>query len=193
MHSSRGDWGPEHPRTGVWSLLAVMSDWQHGVDWLLAMYCRCRLRLGLRWCREEWARKVYAMRGLRGVERQVGLTEGPGGQRGQVRAAWWQEKQDKVVDRSRCRVTAHDRNLHAGFAAVHHKTVGLLGWTTKLRPKARRVETGSRRAEKLRCWRTRGRIAGLALGGRGLRRRRCHAMKISATWPICPWGVCITT
>jgi hypothetical protein len=67
------------------------------------------------------------MRGLRGVERQVGLTEGPGGQRGQVRAAWWQEKQDKVVDRSRCRVTAHDRNLHAGFAAVHHKTVGLLG------------------------------------------------------------------
>jgi hypothetical protein len=23
----------------------VMSNWQHGVDWLLAEYCRCRLRL----------------------------------------------------------------------------------------------------------------------------------------------------
>jgi hypothetical protein len=53
--------------------------------------------------------------------------EGPGGQQGRVRATWWQEKQDEVVDRSRCRVAAHDRSLHAGFAAVHHKTVGLLG------------------------------------------------------------------
>jgi hypothetical protein len=26
---------------------------------------------------EEWARKVYALRGLRGVERQVGLTRDP--------------------------------------------------------------------------------------------------------------------
>jgi hypothetical protein len=31
------------------------------------------------------------------------------------------------VDRSRCRVEAHERSLHAGFAVVHHKTVGLLG------------------------------------------------------------------
>jgi hypothetical protein len=31
-----GDWGPEHPRTAGWSFLAVMSDWQHGVNWLLA-------------------------------------------------------------------------------------------------------------------------------------------------------------
>jgi hypothetical protein len=65
--------------------------------------------------------------GLQGVERQVGLTRGTGDQRGQVRAAWWQEKQDEVVDRSRCRVAAHNRSLHARFAAVHHKTVGLLG------------------------------------------------------------------
>jgi hypothetical protein len=42
-----GDWGPERPRTGGWSLLSVMSDWQRGVDWLLAEYCRCRLRLDL--------------------------------------------------------------------------------------------------------------------------------------------------
>jgi hypothetical protein len=76
---------------------------------------------------EEWARKVYALRGLRGVERQVGRLEGPGGHRGQLRTAWWQGKQDEVVDRSRCRVAAHDRSLHAGFAAVHQKTIGLLG------------------------------------------------------------------
>jgi hypothetical protein len=30
----------------------------------------------------------------------------------QVRAAWWQEKEDNVVDRSRCRVAAHGRSLH---------------------------------------------------------------------------------
>jgi hypothetical protein len=44
-----------------------------------------------------------------------------------VRAAWWQEKQDEVVDRSRCRVAIHNRSLHAGFAAVHHKT-GRVTW-----------------------------------------------------------------
>jgi hypothetical protein len=76
---------------------------------------------------EEWARKVYALRGLRGVERQVGLTRGTGGQWGQVRAAWWQEKQDEVVNQSRCRVAAHNWSLHVGFAVVHQKTVGLLG------------------------------------------------------------------
>jgi hypothetical protein len=43
-----------------------------------------------------------------------------------VQAAWWQEKQDEVVDRSWCRVAAHNRSLHAGFAAVRKKTVGYL-------------------------------------------------------------------
>jgi hypothetical protein len=37
------------------------------------------------------------------------------------------KKQDEVIDRSRCRVAADDRSLHAGFVAVHQKTVGLLG------------------------------------------------------------------
>jgi hypothetical protein len=73
--------------------------------------------------------------------------EGPGGQRGKVRAAWWKEKQDEVLDRSRSRVAAHDRRLHAGFAVVHHKTVELLGCVTKPRPEARRAETGSGRVK----------------------------------------------
>jgi hypothetical protein len=44
-----------------------------------------------------------------------------------VEVPWWQEKQDEVIDWSRCRVAAHDRILHAGFAEIHHKIVGLLG------------------------------------------------------------------
>jgi hypothetical protein len=32
-------------RTGGCSLPGVMSDWQRCVDWFLAKYCRCRLRL----------------------------------------------------------------------------------------------------------------------------------------------------
>jgi hypothetical protein len=37
------------------------------------------------------------------------------------------KKSKTKSSRSRCRVEAHDRSLHTGFAAVHHKTVGLLG------------------------------------------------------------------
>jgi hypothetical protein len=76
-------WGPEHSRTGGWSLPGVTSDWQHGVDWLLAEYCRCRLRLDLRGAGEERARKVLALRGLWGVERQVG-------------SAWWTRWPNKI-------------------------------------------------------------------------------------------------
>jgi hypothetical protein len=48
-------------------------------------------------------------------------------ERDHVRAAWWQEKQDKVADMSWCRVAAHKWSLHAGFVVVHHKTVGSRG------------------------------------------------------------------
>jgi hypothetical protein len=58
-----GDWGPERPRTGGWSLLIVMSDWQRGVGWLLAEYCRCRLRLDLRWCRSRAGAKGLCLAG----------------------------------------------------------------------------------------------------------------------------------
>jgi hypothetical protein len=93
-------WGTRCPqmRTDGWSLLSVMSDWQRGVDWLLVEYCRCRLRLDLRWCR--W--RVGA-KGLRlawpprsGDTSRLGLMDPVTG-RDQVRAAWWQEKQDEVV------------------------------------------------------------------------------------------------
>jgi hypothetical protein len=54
------------------------------------------------------------------------------------------------VDRSQCRVAAHHQSLHVGFAAVHHKTIGLLGLGTKPRPEARRAEMGSGHAKMLR-------------------------------------------
>jgi hypothetical protein len=58
-----GDWGPERPRTGGWSLLAMMSDWQRGVDGLLGEYCRCRVRLDLRWCRWRMGAKGLCLPG----------------------------------------------------------------------------------------------------------------------------------
>jgi hypothetical protein len=52
MHSSRGRLRTMcGSRTGGWSLPCVMSDWQRCVDWFLAKYCRCRLRLDSCWCR----------------------------------------------------------------------------------------------------------------------------------------------
>jgi hypothetical protein len=46
MPSSGGRLRTMHgSRTGGWSLPGVMNDWQRCVDWFLAKYCRCRLRL----------------------------------------------------------------------------------------------------------------------------------------------------
>jgi hypothetical protein len=67
-------------------------------------------------------------------------------ERGQMRATWWQEKQDEVVDRSWCRVVAHNRSLHAGFTAVHHKTGRVTWLSQKPRPEGgRRRDPGAPR------------------------------------------------
>jgi hypothetical protein len=51
-------------RTGGWSLPCVMSDWQRCVDWFLAKYCRCRLRLDSCWCRWRTSAKGRCRWGL---------------------------------------------------------------------------------------------------------------------------------
>jgi hypothetical protein len=192
MHSSRGRLRTRASEDGGWSLLGVMSDWQCSVDWLLAEHYRCRLRLDLRWCSCRAGVKGLTLTGPPRSEETSRLGSiDLVAERDQVRAAWWQENQDKVVDSSRCRVAAHDRSLHARSVAVHHKTVGFIGCATKSRPEARWVETGSGHAEKLRCRRPRDLIARLASGGRGLWRRRGRPMKRIATWLSCPWGLCI--
>jgi hypothetical protein len=47
---------------------------------------------------EEQARKVLALRGLRGVERQVGLVQGTRWTTGSSACRMVQEEQDEVVD-----------------------------------------------------------------------------------------------
>jgi hypothetical protein len=47
---------------------------------------------------EEQARKVVAGEASRCGEDKYASFEGPGGQRGQVRAAWWHEQEDEVMD-----------------------------------------------------------------------------------------------
>jgi hypothetical protein len=56
-------------RTGGWSLPSVMSDWQHCVDWLLAKYCSCRLRLDWCWCRWKTSVKGRLLVSPPGVEK----------------------------------------------------------------------------------------------------------------------------
>jgi hypothetical protein len=148
----------------------------------LAEHYRCRLRLDLCWCSCRAGAKGLTLAGpSRSGETSRLDPIDPMAERDQVRAAWWQENQDEVVDSSWCRVAAHDWSLHAGFVVVHHKTVGFLGCATKSRPQARWAETASGHTEKLRCRGTRDWIAGLASGGRGLWRRRGYLMKRIAT------------
>jgi hypothetical protein len=51
----------------------------------------------------------------------------PMAERDQVRAAWLHEKQDEVMDMSRCRVADHNHSLHTGFVVVHQETFRLIG------------------------------------------------------------------
>jgi hypothetical protein len=150
---------------GRWMVALGCDEWL--TTWFgltLGWVMRCRLRLDLRWCRSIATAKGLCLAGPSGSGETSRLDlRDPVVSGVKVRSAWWQEKHDEVVDRSRCRVAAHDRSLHAEFAAVHHKTVGLLGWGTKLRPEARQVETGSGRTEKLQS-------GGYTSGSQGLRR-----------------------
>jgi hypothetical protein len=142
-------------RTGGWLLPGVMSDWQRCVEWLLTKYCRCRLRLD--WCWFKWRTSVKGRRqwGLQVWRRQVGL----------VRGTWWPAESSagrmvvRTAGRSRGRFLGRASKprssrdyvgakswvaigggytVFAGFAVVHQKTTGLLGWATKPRPKTRR-------------------------------------------------------
>jgi hypothetical protein len=142
-------------RTGGWSLPGVMSDWQHCVDWLLPKYCRCRLWLDWCWCRWRTSAKVHRQWGLQVWRRQLGLVRGTrwpaelsagrmvariaGRSRGRFlgRASKPRSSRDYVGAESWVAIGGAYTEF-AGFAVVHQKTTGLLGWATKLRPKTRR-------------------------------------------------------
>jgi hypothetical protein len=142
-------------RTGGWSLSSVMSDWQCYVDWLLAKYCKCRLRLDWCWCRWRTSAKGHRRWGLQVWRRQVGLVRGTrwpaessaglmvartaGQSRG--RFLGWASKsrssRDYVGAESWMAIHGGYTEF-AGFAVVYQKTSGLHGWATKPRPKTRR-------------------------------------------------------
>jgi hypothetical protein len=67
----RSVWGPVDGRSWLWWVIDNVV-WTE--SWLSIAGAGCSLIcVG---AGEEWARKVYAFRGLRGVERQLGLTRG---------------------------------------------------------------------------------------------------------------------
>jgi hypothetical protein len=147
-------------RTGGWSLPGVMSDRQHGVDWFLAKYCRCRLRLDWCWCRWSTSVKGRCRWGLQVCRRQVGLvrrTRWPAGSSAGhmvVRTARWSHgrflgwaskprlSRDYVGDESWV-VIGGGYTEFTGFPVVHQKTTWFLGWSTKPWPKNRRRRCSS--------------------------------------------------
>jgi hypothetical protein len=141
-------------RTGGWSLPCVMSDWQRCVDWFLAKYCRCRLRLDSCWCRcitsakghcrwgQVWRRQVGFVRGTRwpagsSAGRMVAWTARWSRGRFLGRASKPMSSQDYVGAKSWVEIGGGYTEF-AGFAVVHQKTSVLLGWATKPRLKTRR-------------------------------------------------------
>jgi hypothetical protein len=125
------------------------------LDWFLAKYCRCRLRLDWCWCRWRTSMKGRRRCGLQLWRRQVGFVRGtrwPAGSSAGRMVAWtarwsrgrflgWASKPRS----SRAYVGAQSwveigggYTKFAGFPVVHQKTTRFLGWSTKPRPKNRR-------------------------------------------------------
>jgi hypothetical protein len=156
MHSSRGRLRNMcGSRTSGWSLPGVMSDWQCCVDWFLAKYCRCRLRLDWCWCRWRTSAKGRLWWGLQVWRRQVGFVRGtrwPAESSADRMVAWttrwshrrflgWASKsrssRDYVGAESWVAIGGGYTEF-VGFPMVHQKTTGFLGWSTKPRSKIRR-------------------------------------------------------
>jgi hypothetical protein len=156
MHSS---WGRLRTmcgsRTGGWSLPCVMSDWQRCVDWFLAKYCRCSLRLDWCWCRWRTSTKGRRRWGLQVWRRQVGFARGtkwPAGSSASRMVAWtarwshgqfpcWASKPRSSWDYVGAEwwvAIGRGYTEFAGFPVVHQKTTRFLGWSIKPRPKNRR-------------------------------------------------------
>jgi hypothetical protein len=199
-----GDWGPERPTIGGWSLLGVMSDWQHGVDWLLAEYYRCRLRLDLCWCRWRVGAKGLSLCGLRGVERQVGSarwTRWPNeghmvarkARRSRVRFLGWASNQSRAGTTWR---PSHEWDWRggctesAGFAAVHHKTVGVPWLSHKAKTEGSAGGEGIRARRETSKRRTRVGITRLASGWSEVRSPGIRPMVLRREFPKCPLGAC---
>jgi hypothetical protein len=99
MHSSRERLRKRSVRGPVEAVASsVMSDWQSCVDWLLAEYCRYRLRPDSCWCRWRTSTKGLCRGGLQVMERQVGLVRCTRWPIGSSASRAVQERHDEVVD-----------------------------------------------------------------------------------------------
>jgi hypothetical protein len=141
-------------------LPSVKRDWQRCVDWFLAKYCRCRLRLDWCWCKwrrsvkgrcwwvlQVWRREVRLVRGTRWP---AGSSAGHMAARtarwshgwflgcaSKLRSSW-----DYVGAESWVAIGGGYTKF-AGFLVVHQKTSRFLGWSTKPRPKNQRRRCSS--------------------------------------------------
>jgi hypothetical protein len=130
------------------------------VDWLLAKYCRCRLRLDWCWCRwitsakgrrrwglKVWRRQVGLVRGTRWpAESSAGRTVARTARRSRGRFLGWASKprlSGEYVGAESWVAIGGGYTEFVGFAVVHQKTTGLLGWATKPSPKTRRGDAAT--------------------------------------------------
>jgi hypothetical protein len=176
-------------RTDGWSLLGLMSDWQHCVDLFLAKYCRCRLRLDWCWCRWRTSAKGRCWRGLQVWRRQIGFIRGTrwpvessAGRMVAKTARWshgrflgWASKPRSSRDYMGAEswvAIGGGYTEFVGFPMVHQKTTWFLGWSTKPRLKNWRWSCSSSRPVWPVCDDVvrRLRSGGHASGSQGLRR-----------------------
>jgi hypothetical protein len=140
---------------------------------------------------EEWARKVYALRGLRGVERQVGLTRGTrwpaGSSAGRMVA--------RKARRSRRSVPVQGSSSQPESA---HRVCGGSPencWVTWLNHKTKTGGSagrdGIKACQEASKRRTRVGIARLASRLSEVRSPGIHLMVLRREFPKCPSGVCI--
>jgi hypothetical protein len=125
------------------------------------------------------------LRGLREMERQVGLVRGTrwtaGLDAGHMVATRARRSHGQA---SRCTVAvessglAGDRTEHAGFGGLLTKPSedGFLVWASKPTPRAQHDGDGIRACREASKRRTRGGFAWLVSGGRGVRQRRGRPM-----------------
>jgi hypothetical protein len=132
----------------------------------------------------------------------------PVAERDQVRATWWQEKQDEVgysflvepQNQGRAGTTwrpSHEWDWHggctesAGFAVVHHKTVGVAWLSHKAKTGCSADGDGIWARRETSKRRTRVGIARLASRLSELRSPGIRPMVLRREFPKCPSGACI--
>jgi hypothetical protein len=134
---------------------------------------------------KNWRERSSALKDLREMERKVGSVRGTQWTVGLGAGHMVVRRARRSHGRSsRCTVAAESIGLaggrveHAGFGGLPTKPSedGFLAWASKPSPKAQRDGDGIRACREASKRRTRGGIAWLASGGRGVRRRRGRPM-----------------